>query len=39
VPLQQTLIPLNMPGFDRSRLPTFLYLWQPDPTLEKQGGR
>ncbi|HVW37573.1 MAG TPA: S49 family peptidase [Pirellulales bacterium] len=39
VPLQQTLIPLSIPGFDRSRLPTFLYLWQPDPTLEKQGGR
>ena len=39
VPLQQTLFPLSMPGLDRSRLPTFLYLWQPDPTLEKQGGR
>jgi len=39
VPLQQTLFPLSMPGLDRSRLPTFLYLWQPDPTLEKLGGR
>jgi protease-4 len=39
VPLQQAMIPLSLPGFDRSRLPTFLYLWQPDPTLEKQGGR
>lgn len=39
VPLQQTMIPLSIPGLDRSRLPTFLYLWQPDPTLEKQGGR
>ena len=39
VPLQQTMIPLSMPGLDRSRLPTFLYAWQPDPTLEKQGGR
>jgi protease-4 len=39
VPLQQTMIPLSMPGLDRSRLPTVLYIWQPDPTLEKQGGR
>lgn len=39
VPLQQSLLPLSMPGLDRSRLPTFLYLWQADPTLEKQGGR
>jgi protease-4 len=38
-PLQQSMFPLNMPGLDRSRLPTFLYLWQPDPTLEMQGGR
>jgi protease-4 len=37
VPLQNTMIPISVPGLDRSRLPTFLYLWQPDPTLEKLG--
>jgi protease-4 len=39
VPLQATLWPISLPGADRSRLPTFLYLWQPDPTLERLGGR
>jgi protease-4 len=39
VPLQNTLLPLSMPGLERSRLPTFLYLWQPDPTLERSGVR
>jgi protease IV len=39
VPLQNTMLPMSVPGLDRSRLPTFLYLWQPDPTLEKLGGR
>ena len=39
VPLQGTLFPLSIPGLDRSRMPTFLYLWQPDPTIEKMGGR
>jgi protease-4 len=39
VPLQNTLIPMSVPGLDRSRLPTFLYLWQADPTLEKLSGR
>jgi protease-4 len=39
VPLQNTVLPISVPGLDRSRLPTFLYLWQPDPTLEKLGGR
>ena len=38
VPLQGDLIPLSYPGLDRSKLPTFLYLWQPDPTLIKLGG-
>lgn len=38
-PLQTTLLPLSMPGFERAKLPTFLYLWQPDPTLERSGGR
>lgn len=39
VPLQTTLLPISMPGFERARLPAFLYLWQPDPTLERSAGR
>jgi protease-4 len=39
VPLQNTVLPISIPGLDRSRLPTFLYMWQPDPTLEKLSGR
>lgn len=39
VPLQGAALPMSMPGFERSRLPTFLYLWEPDPTLERWGGR
>jgi hypothetical protein len=39
VPLQNTMLPISVPGLDRSRLPTFLYMWQPDPTLEKLSGR
>jgi protease-4 len=38
VPLQGSMLPVSIPGLDRSRLPTFLYLWQPDPALEKWGG-
>ena len=39
VPLQSELIPFSYPGLERSKLPTFLYLWQPDPTLTRHGGR
>ena len=39
VPLQNAVIPISVPGLDRSRLPTFLYMWQADPTMEKLGGR
>lgn len=40
VPLQNSLLPLNIPGLDRSSLPRFLYLWQPDPSfVTTQGGR
>lgn len=28
-----SLLPINIPGFDRSKLPMFLYMWQPDPGL------
>ncbi|MBI3821328.1 MAG: S49 family peptidase [Planctomycetes bacterium] len=31
----QAPLPLRMPGMERSRLPTFLYLWQPEPTLDR----
>jgi protease-4 len=39
VPLQATLFPVSVPGVERSRLPTFLYLWQPDPTMQRLGGQ
>jgi len=39
VPLQASFFPFNMPGADRNRLPTFLYLWAPDPTVERLSGR
>jgi protease-4 len=32
-------IPLSYPGLDRSKLPTFLYLWQPDPTVPRTSPR
>jgi protease-4 len=39
VPLQSTLLPMSVPGLERSKLPTFLYLWQPEPSMERLGGR
>ena len=39
VPLQDKLIPLNVPGLNRARLPSFLYLWEMDPTLEALPGK
>jgi protease IV len=38
-PIQGDLIPFSYPGLERSKLPTFLYLWQPDPTITKAAGR
>jgi protease IV len=38
IPLQNSLLPLNIPGLDRSSLPTFLYLWQPDPSYVTTAG-
>jgi protease-4 len=32
-------MPFSYPGLDRSKLPAFLYLWQPDPTLPRVGDR
>jgi protease IV len=37
-PLNES-IPFSYPGLDRSKLPTFLYLWQPDPTLPRLGAQ
>lgn len=39
VPLAPGLIPFSLPGFDRTRLPGFLYLWQPEPTMERLSGK
>ena len=39
IPVQASLLPFSVPGLERSKLPTFLYLWQPDPTLERLSGR
>ncbi len=32
------LLGVNIPGLDRTKLPLFLYLWQPEPTLMKLAG-
>lgn len=37
-PTMSSLIPLKFPGLDRSSLPTFLYLWQPEPSLVTASG-
>ena len=39
VPLQDKLLPVNVPGLNRSRLPSFLYLWEMDPTVEAITGK
>ncbi len=38
LPVLNAVVPLSVPGMDRSQMPTFLYLWQPEPLLEKSGG-
>lgn len=37
-PIHSNIMPLSIPGPDRSKLPLFLYMWQPDPTLLKLSG-
>ncbi|TWT93741.1 signal peptide peptidase SppA [Stieleria varia] len=32
-PTMSSLLPIKMPGLDRSSMPTFLYLWQPEPSM------
>ena len=39
MPLQKGLIPINVPGLDRSKLPCFLYLWQMEPSSEIMLGK
>lgn len=39
IPLQTSAFPISIPALDRSKMPTFLYLWQPEPTMEKMVGR
>ncbi len=39
VPVQGEVVPFSYPGLDRAKLPTFLFLWQPDPTVVRAGGR
>ena len=38
-PLQKNIIPVNVPGLDRSKLPSFLYLWQMEPSAEAVLGK
>jgi len=38
-PVQGGLFPMSIPGLDRSQLPTFLYLWQPEPTFERRAAK
>ncbi len=37
-PIQGDIVPFSYPGLDRAKAPTFLYLWQPDPTIFRQAG-
>jgi protease-4 len=39
IPLQGAGLLPNLPGLDRTKLPTFLTLWQPELTMEKLGGK
>jgi protease-4 len=39
VPLQGTGLLPSVPGIDRAKLPTFLSVWPPEPSLEKQSGK
>ena len=38
-PAIPSLMPLHLPGLDRSHMPTFLYMWQADPALAAQAHR
>jgi protease-4 len=38
-PLQKGIIPFSVPGLDRAKLPSFLSLWQMDPSVEAAVGK
>ena len=37
-PIMDSLIPINVPGLERPKLPTFLYMWQPEPAAATVAG-
>jgi len=37
-PFQGNLLPVSIPGYERSQMPTFLYLWQPEPTIVRRAS-
>jgi protease-4 len=39
IPPQGKWLTLSIPGIERNRLPAFMYIWLPDPTLERVGGQ
>jgi len=39
IPIQGAGLFPNLPGLERSKLPTFLSVWQPELTMEKLGGK
>lgn len=39
IPLQGAGLLPNLPGLDRSKMPTFLSIWQPELTMEKMAGK
>jgi protease IV len=39
IPLQGAGLLPNLPGLDRSKMPTFLTIWQPELSMEKLGGK
>ncbi|MFO0876007.1 MAG: S49 family peptidase [Gemmataceae bacterium] len=37
-PVHTTAMPASLPGLDRTKLPLFLYMWLPDPTMLRLTG-
>ena len=38
-PIHTNLLSISLPGLERSKLPAFLYLWQPEPTFLRLSGK
>jgi protease-4 len=36
-PIQGSVLPISVPGLERTMLPTFLYMWQLEPTYERRA--